>query len=192
MAYRGLKVKTEPGSTIRKHLVEFFAGHKHTEHIWTLGPAQEEFPHLRIVEFAPGPKSDLWIYTSIGAWKAQESPRLEFLIIGPKQDQRHVELLSMTTWYHGHHGLGHGHTLPIGEPWLPNSECNYLLVSTPYPFGPSLEICNVEDWHVHILWLLPITSAERDYKVQHGLEELEQQFEKAELEYWEPKRSSVV
>jgi hypothetical protein len=114
------------------------------------------------------------------------------MIIAPEQNQRHVELLFMTTWYHGREVLGTGHTFRIGEPWLPGSKCDCLLVSLPYPLGPKLEICNVADWHLHFLWLLPITPTEREFKERNGLEALEQRFDACKLEYWVPERDSVV
>jgi hypothetical protein len=182
----------EPNLVIRQHMREFFIGHPCEQHVFTLGPAQSELPRLRVLEFAPGSKTGLWVYASVGAWEAREDPRLEFLIAAPEKDLRHVELLFMTAWYHGHRGLGTGHTFPIGEPWLPDSKCDYFLVSKPYPFGPDLEICNLPDWHLHVLWLLPITATEREFKVREGLEALEQRFDEVALEYWQPDRESVV
>ena len=128
----------------------------------------------------------------MGAWEACDDPRLEFVIAAPEQDQRHVELLSMSTWYHGDRKRGTGHTFPIGEPWLPRSACEYFLVSQPYPFGPDLEVCNFPGGHVHVVWLLPITAAERDFKVREGLEALEQRFDACGLKYWVPGRESAV
>jgi hypothetical protein len=98
----------------------------------------------------------------------------------------------MAAWYHGRHGLGVGHTLPIGEPWLPGSTCEFLLVSRPYPFGPQLEVCDLPDGHLHVLWLLPITAAEREFKVREGVEALEQRFDACGLEYGVPDRASAV
>jgi hypothetical protein len=65
-------------------------------------------------------------------------------------------------------------------------------VSLPYPFGPDLEVCDFADWHLHVLWLLPITAAERAFKVREGVEALEQRFDACALEYWVPDRASVV
>jgi hypothetical protein len=124
--------------------------------------------------------------------RRKHDPRLEFLIAAPEQDQRHVELLFMVAWYHRRHGLGTGHTLPIGEPGPPVSKCDFFLVSLPYPFGPQSEVCNFRDWHLHVLWLLPITGAERDSKVREGLEALEQRFDTCAMEYWVPGRPSAV
>lgn len=177
---------------VRQHFQQFFAGHPSNEQIWTLGPAHHDFPELRVIEFAPGPKSGLWHYVTIGAWRACVDPQLEFIIAAPAQDLRHVEQLFMTAWYHGKHHLGVGHTFPMGEPWLPGSNCDHFLVSRPYPFGPDLEICDLPESHVHALWLLPITAAEREFKMKSGLEALEQKFEDCGLMYWEDGRSSVV
>jgi hypothetical protein len=180
-------------SVVHRHLLRhFFAGHGCDDHQWTLGPAADELPRLRVLEFAPGPKSLLSVYCTVGAWEARSDPHLEFLIAAPAPDQRHVELLTMAAWYHGRHGLGTGHTLPIGEPWLPGSTCEYFLVSRPYPFGPQLEVCNMADAHIHVLWLLPITTAERAFKVQAGAEALERRFDACGLEYWNPVRASAV
>ena len=98
----------------------------------------------------------------------------------------------MAAWYHGQYALGLGHTFPIGEPWLPGSRCPFFLVSLPYPFGPELEVCNSADGQARILWLVPITAVERNFKAREGLEALEQRFDECRLEYWRPNRESVV
>lgn len=186
------ELEIDPYLVFRQHLERCFAGHSCDEFVWSLGPAQDELPRLRVAEFAPGPKTGLWVYSTIGAWEARIEPRLEFIITASTRDQRHVELLSMVAWYHRRHGLGIGHTIPIGEPWLPGSECEFFLVSLPYPFGPDLEVCNFEDWHLHVVWLLPITAAEREFKMREGLEAIEQRFDACAIEYWRPGRASVV
>lgn len=184
--------KGDANASVRQHLRRFFTGHTCEEHQWTLGRAVEELPRMRVAEFAPGPRTGLWVYVTVGAWEARAVPQLEFLIAAPEQDQRHIELVTMAAWYHGRRGLGAGHTLPIGEPWLPGSACEFFLVSLPYPFGPELEVCNLPDGHLHVLWLLPITAAERGFKVREGVEALEQRFDECCLAYWAPDRASAV
>jgi hypothetical protein len=98
----------------------------------------------------------------------------------------------MTVFYNRTGKLGLGHTVPIGEPWLPGSGCDHLLISLPYPFGPDLQTCHVGDRHIDILWLLPITERERTLKVSSGLESLESRFEGAGLRYWKAVRESIV
>jgi hypothetical protein len=107
---------------------------------------------------------------------------------------RHVELLTMTAFYHETEGLGLGHTFPIGEPWLAGSMCDQFLVSLPYPFGPGLEVCESAGLRrlIRFLWLLPITQAEREYSREHGVEALERLFDDHAIEFWEPQRRSVV
>jgi hypothetical protein len=40
--------------------------------------------------------------------------------------------------------------------------------------------------------MLPITKAELDYKMTHGLEALERLFDSSSIEYWAADRKSVV
>ena len=112
-------------------------------------------------------------------------------MITPFETFRAVELLAMIAFYHRGGRLDLGHTTPIGEPWLNGSRCDHFLISLPYPYGPDLERSHVGDRHVDFLWLLPITKAERDFKVTNGLEALEQRFDATELSYADIERESV-
>lgn len=98
----------------------------------------------------------------------------------------------MVAYYHHTERLGVGHAFGIGEPWLEGSGCDAMLLSKPYPFGPELEICEIGEEHVHFLWVLPITQAERQFAVSNGLEAIELRFEESGLEYWNIFRPSVV
>lgn len=179
-------------SVLREHVHAYYAGHSIKETIWTVGPAADVLPSLRVAVIAPGQRTGLWVYVSLGASEVQRDPRIEFVLTAPADDLRHVEIVTMAAYYHQTTGLGCGHTVPIGEPWLTGSALDHLLVCKPYPFGPELEICDSDDRHVHFLWLLPITKAERDFKVEHGLEALETRFDGCAIEYWAPDRRSVV
>lgn len=183
-----------PAITIEDHIRRFFAGHAITEHHWTLGPMTDAMPAFRVLCAGPGPRSGCWTYLSVGASTIahESSGLLEFFLVAPAEDERHVELVTMVAWYHHTKALGWGHTVPIGHPWLPGSLCDHLLISKPYPFGPDLEICSYNGGHIHLLWLLPITSPERAFKAAHGLEQLEQLFDTAAIEYWDASRKSVV
>lgn len=88
----------------------------------------------------PGAKGELHVYASVGASVLDpDRARLEFVLACDAPTDRAVELLTMAAWYHHTDGLGLDHSLPIGEPWLPGSMCDHLLVCRPYPFGPELE-----------------------------------------------------
>lgn len=43
------------------------------------------------------------------------------------------------------------HNMPIGEPWVPGSTCDHLLISLPYLHGPDLEHCTLPGGHARIL-----------------------------------------
>jgi len=179
---------------LAEHVRRNFPGTAIEAFTWEAGPIREQNPHLRVLRIAPARQSGVWTYVSVGAWAATEDQGrgLEFVIVMPVEDPRAFELLAMTAYYHRGGTLGLGHTLPIGEPWLPGSRCDHLLVSLPYPWGPELQTCHVGERHVDFLWLLPITKEERDFKAVNGLEALESVFEEHALKYWDVERSSRI
>jgi hypothetical protein len=59
-----------------------------------------------------------------------------------------------------------------------------------FPLGPGPDLS--PNGHIHVMWLLPITAAERDFKLRQGLEALEKRFESCALEYWVSGRASVT
>lgn len=192
---------TAPGShpddtvcgALEAHVRRFFAGRAVEPFTWIAGPIRAQNPHFRVLRVAPARPGDVWTFVSVGGWAATpDGPGLEFVLCAPTADERAVELLAMTVYYHHGGTLGLGHTVPIGQPWLPGSNCDHLLVSLPYPFGPDLELAHVDDRHVSFLWLLPITEAERELKIVAGLEELESRFEDAGLRYWDAHRPSIA
>ena len=181
-----------------RHLAEFFAGQKIDVVQWPLGPAEERIPGLAVARIAAGARLPaLWTYVSLGCWGATQhgGHGLEFAMTSSVDDDRITELVTMNAYYHAGtetQRLDVGHTVPIGEAWLNGSECDHLLVSIPYPYGPDLEICAWRGGHARILWLIPITERERQFKMQHGLEALEQRFEAESLKYWDSARASIV
>lgn len=179
---------------MEEHVRRFFAGQQVRALHWLAGPVRSQNPHFRALRVAPAGPGGLWQYVSAGAWAATEGQGrgLEFVLSTPAETPRAVELLAMVVYYHQTDRLGLGHTVPNGQPWLPESQCDHLLVSLPYPFGPDLQTCRIGDRHLEVLWLLPITQAERDFKVTHGAEALEQRLDQAALEYWDVHRTCVV
>jgi hypothetical protein len=120
---------------------------------------------------------------------------IELHLFSPLSSDKHVELLTAIAHYHRTSArLGLGHTVNLGRSWLPGSSCNFGLISLPYLDGPTLEIMNHPDFKkpVRLLWLIPITKEELIFKKTHGLEALEERFEKTGFNYLDPHRSSVV
>ncbi|WP_367325969.1 suppressor of fused domain protein [Streptomyces sp. HUAS ZL42] len=117
---------------------------------------------------------------------------LEFVMTAHVRDQRFIDLMAMIAYYHcGGHRLDLEHSMPIGEPWVPGSTCDHLLISLPYLHGPDLEHCPLPGGHARILWTLPVTTAEIEFRRRHGHEALEQLFDEAEIIPTDPFRSSV-
>ena len=181
------------------HLRGFFAGHRVDVREPPDDRVLERIPGFRIAAVRRGPVFGRRVYVSLGCRDAvrTEEHGLEFVLVAPDDSERHLLWLTMAAYYHANPDdlgfrLDLGHTVPIGEPWSPGSPCDHLLVSLPYPFGRELEACAWEGGHARLLWLLPITEAERDLATAEGLEALEQRFDDAALEYWDPGRASVV
>lgn len=178
---------------LEEHVRRFFLGRSVEAFTWSAGPIHQQNPHFRALRVAPATPGDIWTYVSTGGWATSpHDSGLEFVLCTPSASDRAVELLAMAVFYNRGGKLGLGYAVPIGEPWLSGSECDHLLVSLPYPFGPDLQTCHVGDRHVEFLWLLPITRAERDFKVASGLEALESRFEVMGLKYWQSSRASVI
>lgn len=178
---------------LEEHVRRYFAGRDIEVFTRSAGPILQQNPHFRVLRVAPATRADVWLYVSIGGWAATpDESGLEFLVCTAAPEDRAVELLAMTVFYNRGGRLDLGHTMPIGEPWLPDASCDNLLVCLPYPFGPDLQTCHVGDRHVEFLWLLPITEAERSFKVVEGVEALESRFEDAAIEFWKVDRASVV
>jgi len=179
---------------LEEHVRRYFDGHAVEPFTWDAGPIRQTNPHFRALRVAPKSPQGLWTYVSIGGWAAtaEGNQGLEFVLTVPFETPRAVELLAMTVYYQRGGHLGLGHTFPVGEPWLPGSNCDNVLVSLPYPFGPDLQRCHVGDRHVDFLWLLPITEEERAFKVAHGQEALEARFDQIALRYWELGRASAI
>lgn len=160
------------------------------------GPVHNLVPDLHILSVDPPEGGRL--YATAGLWDAtrENGHGLEFVLHARTPDTvLHVETLTMVAYYHasgGDYTLGHGHTVDIGRPWTPGSSCDHLLISLPYPWGPQLEMCDLPGGHARVLWLLPITRAEKTFRHTHDLEALEQRFEDAEIDPTDPYRLSVV
>ena len=137
-----------------------------------------------------------WTYVSSGVWAAtqEDGVGLEFVCAAQRHDLRNAEIVASAAYYHAgppEDRLGLGHTVPMGEPLAEGSECDHVLVSLPYPYGPKLENCEWDGGRAHLLWLLPITRAEREYKKANGLEALEVLFDQESFEHWNPHCPSV-
>jgi len=179
-------------------LHDVFVGHSLESLTQDEGPIYARVPDFRVHAVSPGPRHPgRWTYVTTGCWSAanHHGHGHEFVLTTYEFTRRAVELLAITAHFHAGppiERLGLGHTTNLGEAWLPGSACDHTLLSLPYPWLPDLEIVSWDGGHAEMLWVLPITRRERDFKREHGLEALERRFEAAGLDYTDTARASVV
>lgn len=182
--------------------------HAHAHHVWPdrklegyswgLGPISESMPEFRVFQMQPATPDQSWVYLSSGMSMAvqAEGVGLELFVLSPVEEVLHVELLAMLA----HYGceptrpeIGLHSILNLGRPWLEGSACEHLLISLPYTLGPRVEWMESEgEPKTRILWLLPITAQEAAFARQHGVEALEQEFDRHKINPVDPNRPSVV
>lgn len=147
-----------------------------------------------VLRFPPRSTAGSWTYATCGMSDPDSDVGIELFMFSPVETARISELLNVTAHFHQTaEPLGLDHTVNFGQPWLPGSICDHALVSLPYTVGPKLEMfvpAEGKDWRC--LWLIPITTSEVDYKKQHGVEALEEVFEKLQIDYVDPRRRSCV
>lgn len=185
----------EQQEAIESHVRSFFKDCPLDLFSWQLGGIQKSIPYFRVMRIKQGKK---WIYISNGASAQTKGGTYgcEFILVSPQEDPLLTELLAMVAHYQTapeHRYIDVGSTIDIGRPWLENSTCSHLLGSLPYPFGPSLEwLCIKSEVHVRFVWLVPITANEALYVSEHGVEALEELFEKSGIKYLDISRQSVL
>jgi hypothetical protein len=159
------------------------------------GPFWELPTSFCVLEFAPTSSREIWTYATCGMAQPSDNEPLELHLFSRHQDDLHVELLTVVAHFHRTANPLHlGDTVNFGRPWMLGSACEYGLISLPYLDGPALENFRSAQFQntVRFLWLIPITRAEREYKIAQGIEALEQRFEHAALNYIDPSRRSVI
>lgn len=188
-------------TAIETHLRHGFPGQRVVVQGWKTDAMSA--PHVRVLRVDPESRGGLWLHVSSGASLPVSGPDAgapprdpsagsEFVLVTPFKTLRAVELLAMVVYFHGVQELSVGDTVSVGEPWLPGSTCGHLLVSNPYLLADELWALPLPGRQVDFRWVIPITAAERKYAAEKGLDALEQRFEQAGLEYWDPHRRSVV
>ncbi|GAC1676970.1 MAG: suppressor of fused domain protein [Steroidobacteraceae bacterium] len=181
-------------AAIRQHLEATWPNRTLEPFVWTLGPVAPNFQVLRVAPSKPG---EPWVYVSCGAWQAEtrEESRYEFFLLSPHESPSHVETLAMLANLHssGEYAVQPAKIIEIGRPWMDEATCDHLLVSIPYPFGPKFEYLKVpsSSLTIRFLWLMPITHDEATFARNHGVEELEQKFETAGVNYLDKQRKSI-
>jgi hypothetical protein len=183
-------------SAIRKHLGGFWPNSQILEEQWEAGPIQENVPGFQVLNVIPTEARRPIVYVTDGCFIVDAAGHIkrEFLLISPTAEIQHAETLTMLANFHADagHRLEVGSIVNIGQPWMPGSQCDHLLISRPYPYGPKLEWLRLADICVRLLWALPVTPREAAFMELNGLEALEQRFDAVKPDYMNPSRTSVV
>lgn len=180
---------------VEKHLVEFWKGRTVKRERVKKGPVGKNIPGFCVLRFSPTPEKTYWVYCTLGCFQVDSGhERHEFFLLSTEESSRHVLTLSMLANFHAdpRYHLGPGSIVEVGDPWIPESSCDHLLISLPYTFGPKLEWLQLPDFCVRILWALPITRREAEFARRESIEALEQRFDEVVLPYLDPMRDSVV
>lgn len=173
---------------------------RHYFGFWNILGSRAELPKsaglpldFRVVEIRLASDAERWVYATCGMARKGEKNPIELYLISPKKSSALVEFLCAVADYNfTAHRLGLGHTVNFGKPWLEDSLCDYGLVSLPYVDGPELEALRLpEGKSIRIIWLLPITKAEIEFKKLNGIEGLERAFDEAQIDYTDIHRASV-
>lgn len=177
-------------SHLEYHYSKFW-GPQVSHSIWSRGPGLAQT--CNIYEYPPTQETNYWVYATSGMTPFREPILIELFLVSPQQTEIHIELLTVIADYHQSEAyIGLGDTVNFGRPWMPWSKCEFGLISLPYTYGPLLEQVHILKWEVQVLWLIPITREERDFKATSGLEALEERFEKKQFNYMDPLRASVA
>ena len=179
-----------------RHLSAWFAGHP----MYSMTPpadALDRVPGLEVVEIAPGPQFGMASYVTLGCWQAVQrgGAGTEFVLTAREPDPVHVETVAAAAVVHCGTPAGRldrGSVVSLGRPWLPGSDCDRLLVTLPYPYGPRFEFFRWGRNTTRLLWLLPITGAEAAFVSVEGAEAFEARLEAMGLSFADPVRPSVV
>jgi len=162
--------------------------------LWREGPIEKLHPYFYVLEFRPSASNNYWAYCTVGMSLGRpEESAIELFVLSPYQTDSIAELLLLCASFHRTSApLDLGHTVNIGRSWLPDSVCDHAFISLPYLHGEKLELLIVSEHTTHCYWLIPISRAEREYKISQGAEALEQLFEEKNLDYLNPMRRSLV
>lgn len=185
-----------PAEALGRHLEDWFRGHP----MYSISPgpeATDRVPGLEVVEVGPGPAFGMVSYVSLGCWAAvqQRGSGTEFVLTAREPDPIHAATIASAAVAHcgtpaGR--LGRGSVVPLGRGWLPGSDCDRLLVTVPYPYGPPFEFFRWGRNTTRMLWLLPITAAEAAFVGLEGPDAFESRLEAMGVSFADPVRPSVV
>ena len=160
--------------------------------VWSKGPQKDLPKEFRVLSFSKDSTTSVLATCGLSFGSAEN--KIELFLYCPEnilEENRLCEILTVTAHYHLTGGnLGVGHSVNWGEPIINGSLCNWGYLSWPYLEGESFG--DVQLSSTKILWLVPITKQELEYKKKNGVDALEIVFEEQGLNYISFFRQSMV
>ena len=170
-----------------------FWGHRRDDIGMENYPIEQVSPGFRILVFARG--EGQFAYCTEGMSRNGDRERVEIFLLSRECVLGEtllevIEVLCSIAHYHRTGpGLSMGHTVNFGQPIVAGASCDYGLLSLPYLDGPGMEYSRTG---IRCLWLIPITKEEREFKARSGLFEFEEALQRANFDYLDWWRDSVV
>ena len=153
------------------------------------------FADFKLLKIAPAGARDFWIYASVGASaRAVNDQYLEFFTLAPLDDHAHIENMVVLVCYHltSNRPLAPMDVCPIGREWVTGSSLDHFLISRINPIRKELDSLHGEDGCVNFHWAQPIHAQEAAFHQRHGIDQLEEAFEKASTNILALTRDPVV
>ena len=179
-----------------KHLRRYFPDGEHEDVAPKRPGIEEVLPGFRVRRIAPDDPEEPWIYVTNGAAQAAGPGEdgAEYVLAAPAADPVLVEMLAAlaTVNVDPARRLGVGSVIALGRPWIAGAPAEHLLVAPPYPFGAGVELCELEERDVVVLWLLPITAAEARFVRAQGYDAFEEIMRRDAFNVADPGRASLV
>ncbi|MEN5059003.1 suppressor of fused domain protein [Sphingobacterium kitahiroshimense] len=178
---------------LKRHYEQYF-GISGIVHKIDKGPINKLDPEFFILEFPPNQIHNMYTYCTVGmSLNRWDENLIELFIYAAEKNSLLVDLLCYCANYHRNDApLNLHHTVNLGQPWLRESLCDHGFISFPYLEKPDFEQIDIDHKTIKCFWYIPITKAERDFKIEFGYDALETIFEEKELNYLSPERASLI
>src|SRR5262249_51828732 len=89
-------------NALQGHLKSFWPNRSMEYFSWELGPINKVLPGFAVCRVTPQSSQDPWVYVTIGASRVyvENKHSVEFLLLAPDDNARHVETLAIVAHYH--------------------------------------------------------------------------------------------
>lgn len=160
------------------------------------GPGQRVLSRdgVHVYRWAVPDDPDVEMLATVGASSSSERRGIELALYSRADDVPPLaELLADLSAYPSREGtfLHWFHALPLGRPIVPNSGLTALYLAFPPVLGADFATLRLPGARVDIVWVIPITAAERDVFASRGADALEEALEEAAVDLADLRRASV-